>query len=414
MDSPLRVQPIINTGDAGSYPGSYKSDESKIFSPPVSPLPSCINNGLIGEHPGFVDGWIQRLDAAALDRLDATVRAEVLKHYSSPSSAWSSLPLEEVRQGCIDALESLSQNPIARRYADLCEPVMETSCKASDGYTIPLRVIKPAKSWAWAPQAPVIIFFHGGGHVIGGPCSIFDYACQRLAVVSRCIVVSVDYRLAPENPFPQGVNDAWEATQFISEHAVAWGGDHSKLCVAGDSAGGNLAAVIAQKASRAKIGDDYGGGDHGVDWGISTPNIILQVLLFPVVDWSSFHRQSYKECGAATPACDASHMEWYQRRYLPNPADRRDVSASPIYAVSLAEVAPAIVITSEFDVLRSDAEAYATRLREANKLIRYTSYNGYQHDFLLRFHYEACDKAWDHLGQDIADNLGWSAPPYKM
>jgi len=217
------------------------------------------------------------------------------------------MTVKEVRQECIDGLAALAAHEKALYYANLCEPVIPTAFHASDGCEIPLRVFRPSRQWCFTPTAPVIVFFHGGGFVIGGPVEGFDYFCQRLAVMTRCVVVSVDYRLAPEHPHPQGLNDCWEATIYIAENAVLWGGDSSKLCVCGDSAGGNLAAVVSLMAR-----------DAAPESGAAAPMVSLQVLLFPCLDWTEWdEKQSFVEIGAATPACHANHMEWYRRLVVP-------------------------------------------------------------------------------------------------
>lgn len=369
-------------------PASYGTTASAQYSPSRSPVPSMIN-GPILKCPRQHKAWIQKLPARDLRRMDGDVLREVMEVYEAPPPKWEQLSLEALREECYTGVSDLSKHPKAEAAARLCEPTHITSCSASDGHEIALRVIRPHRGWSNNPIAPVICFYHGGGHCIGGPVECFDYACQILAVESQCVVISVEYRLAPESPFPQGVNDCWEAACYIAENAEAWGGDGLRLCVCGDSAGGNLSAVVANKAR-----------DEG------TLQIQLQILLCPVVDWHNFDRPSYHECGAAVPACHAEHMEWYQSRYLPRPGDRKDPLASPIYTLSLDGVAPAIVINAEFDPLRSEGEDYAARLAEAGKLLRCTTYPGVMHDFYLRLHYSKSDGFWEQLGNEIREVFG--------
>ena len=310
--------------------------------------------------------WITRLSEAQIAELDPDVKVEV---ESSPSaSSWESQTVESLRKQCFDGLNTLSKHPKAVEYASKVRSVVKGECISSDGHPIALRIFRPCD----VPDTqvlPLLVFFHGGGHCIGGPVECFDYACQRLCAQIGCVVVSVDYRLAPEFPFPTGVDDCWHSFKHAVSNASKWGADAQRVCVAGDSAGGNLSAVISLLARDAGIA------------------LKLQVLLCPVVDWERVDTESYAEMGAAVFACDAAHLAWYRKRYLRDRQSRRDVRASPIFSSKLSEVANCIIINAYYDPLRSEGEGYAVRIATENaSLLRCTTYKGVMHDFYLRFH----------------------------
>jgi acetyl esterase len=207
---------------------------------------------------------------------------------------------------------------------------------------IPARVYRPTEN----PNAPVLVFFHGGGMVIGS-MQDYDGVARLIADASGAVVVNVDYRLAPEHPYPAAVEDAWAATCWAAEHASELGGDPSKVIVAGDSAGGNLAAVVALHAR------DEGG-----------PAIALQMLLYPVVDWAGTF-PSIEENGEGNFLTKAT-MEWFRANYFgDNTAAWTEPKASPWYAKDVAGVCPAWVMTTSHDPLRDEGEAYAKRLSDA-------------------------------------------------
>ncbi len=191
----------------------------------------------------------------------------------------------------------------------------------------------------------MIVFFHGGGHVIGD-LDTHDQPCRFLARHSGALVLSVDYRLAPEHRFPAAVDDALAAFRWAHREAEALGGDPRRIAVAGDSAGGNLAAVVAL---RAKL-------DGG-------PAPAFQALIYPVTDYSANHRSA--ELFGEGFFLTQRQMDWYRDHYFATEDERRDPSASPLLASDLSGLAPALVVTAGFDPLRDEGEAYAKRLREA-------------------------------------------------
>ena len=214
--------------------------------------------------------------------------------------------------------------------------------------SVPLRIYRPA---GVGPGA--LVWFHGGGWVVGS-IETHDGFLRRLANRVGCAVVSVGYRLAPEHSFPAAVEDAWEA--------VRWAADRfGTVVVGGDSAGGTLAAVAALRARDAEI------------------PIALQVLVYPITD-HSFETASYEEC-AEGYGLTREGMRWFWEQYLDADADGSSPDASPLRAPDLGRVAPALVITAEYDPLRDEGEAYAGRLREAGVQVTARRYDGQIHGF---------------------------------
>lgn len=187
------------------------------------------------------------------------------------------------------------------------------------------------------------------------------FICRR----AQCVVLSVDYRLAPEHRFPAAVEDSFAALCWAAEHAVEIGGNPHRLLVGGDSAGGNLAAVAAQMTARQ-------GG----------PRLAGQVLFYPATNGTSLDTPSYRDFGNRNYSLPKQDMEWYLRQYLPDPAGWLDPKASPLLAQNLHGVAPALVVTAEFDVLRDEAEEYARRLEAAGCKVTLLRCNGMTHGFL--------------------------------
>ena len=222
---------------------------------------------------------------------------------------------------------------------------------------IPVRIYTPVGT---APF-PVLVYFHGGGWVIGN-LDTHDGICRSLANRVGCLVVSVDYRLAPEHPFPAAPEDCYAATRWLAEHAGSLGGDKGRIAVGGDSAGGNLAAVGALMAR------DRGG-----------PKLAFQLLVYPVTD-ADFETRSYRE-NAEGYFLTRADMVWFWNHYAPRQEDRRNPYAAPLRAASLRGLPPALVITAEFDPLCDDGNAYAARLREDGVPVRLSRQDGLIHGF---------------------------------
>ena len=222
---------------------------------------------------------------------------------------------------------------------------------------IPVRIYTPVGT---APF-PVLVYFHGGGWVIGN-LDTHDGICRSLANRVGCLVVSVDYRLAPEHRFPAAPEDCYAATRWLAEHAGSLGGDKGRIAVGGDSAGGNLAAVVALMAR------DRGG-----------PKLAFQLLVYPATD-TDFETRSYRENSEGYFLTRAD-MVWFWNHYAPRDEDRRNPYAAPLRAASLRGLPPALVITAEFDPLCDDGNAYAARLREDGVPVRLSQQDGLIHGF---------------------------------
>ncbi|MGE4609386.1 MAG: alpha/beta hydrolase [Myxococcota bacterium] len=224
---------------------------------------------------------------------------------------------------------------------------------------IPLRVYTPESDGPFG----VFVFYHGGGWVIGDR-DTHDRECRTLCEQAGCIVVSVDYRLAPEHVFPAAADDAFAALQWVGNNARELGGDPERIAVGGDSAGGNLAAVVALLAR------DAGG-----------PALRFQLLVYPAVDLrtpSGFTSRKENEEG---PFLTLDTMEWFENHYFASDQDRIAPNASPLLASSHADLPPALVVTAEFDPLRDEGEAYAKALEQAGVETTLHRYDGMPHLF---------------------------------
>ncbi|MGE5157195.1 MAG: alpha/beta hydrolase [Gemmatimonas sp.] len=240
------------------------------------------------------------------------------------------------------------------------EQVGPLSIAASHG-AIPARIYRPKQIRGRDRSAPALVFFHGGGWVIGD-LDTHDVVCRRLAHEGELIVIAVDYRLAPEHRFPAAVDDAIAATEWISAHARELGIDAARLSVGGDSAGGNLAAVVALSA-RARGG----------------PALAGQVLIYPATDFSMRH-PSHSEPETSV-LLTHSVIRWFRDHYLTDAADSEDWRASPARAETLSGLPPAFVLTAGADPLRDEGADYAQRLKEAGVGVSYRHFPGQFHGF---------------------------------
>jgi len=213
-----------------------------------------------------------------------------------------------------------------------------------------------------AAPAPVIVYYHGGGHVIGS-LDTHDLIARNLCAGTEALVASVDYRMGPEHKFPGAVEDSFAALKWVHAHANELGADPDRIGVHGDSAGANLAAVVALMARDA-----------------GTPNLRLQSLVYPVADYG-LTGDSYEKFAEGYGLLTRQAMVWFRNHYLRSPRDAEDWRASPIRVATLAGVAPAIVVTAECDVLHDDGERYAEALRRVGVPVEYKEYPGMIHAF---------------------------------
>lgn len=283
------------------------------------------------------------------------------------------MPLDPQAKAILDLLESQGGPqlhempvPLARQamsaMAGLQPSVIEVA-KVEDrkipgpAGDLPARVYTPAGT---APF-PVLVYFHGGGWVLGG-LDTHDGTCRDLANRARCVVVSVDYRLAPENKFPAAAEDCYAATVWAARNAASIGGDPSRIAIGGDSAGGNLTAVVALMARDRK-----------------GPKLCFQLLIYPVTD-SACDTPSYTE-NAEGYLLSREAMLWFWNHYTRDERDKVDPQAAPLRAENVGGTAPALVITAELDPLRDEGEAYARRLEAAGVPVKLSRYDGMIHGF---------------------------------
>lgn len=261
----------------------------------------------------------------------------------------STLTLEEFRANAVK-LQKLS-GP-----AESVAKLEERMIPVKDG-EIKTRIYTPE-----GPEDfPIFIYLHGGGWVFGD-LNTADSPCRSLANQAKCIVVSIDYRLAPEHKFPTAHDDCYEAAIWVANHAKEWRGDPTRIVIGGDSAGGNLAASVTIKARDLK-----------------GPKFLSQVLIYPVTDLS-FSTLSYEENGEGYFLTHES-MAWFAQQYFENEEDKLTVYAAPLRSKDLSGLPPALVITAEYDPLRDEGLDYANRLHEAGVQVESTCYEGMMHGF---------------------------------
>jgi acetyl esterase len=291
-------------------------------------------------HPATRRPWPANLDADARTVLEEIDAAETVPLHS--------LSAAEARAAAVLRLEPGPE----------LERVEDRTIAGPDG-PIPIRVYADSDD----SQLPVLVWLHGGGWVFGG-LDQDDSPCRRLARESGCAVVSVDYRLAPEAPFPIPLEDCYAATAFVAGHGAEIGVDGTRIAVGGDSVGGNLAAAVCLLAR------ERGG-----------PPISFQLLVCPALDFA-FDTGSYTQCANDfRPKRDL--MRWFWGHYLASAEDGADPLASPLRADELSGLPPALVITAEYDPLRDEGEAYAARLAEAGVEARASRYDGTIHFLFL-------------------------------
>ncbi len=258
---------------------------------------------------------------------------------------------------------------------------------------LPVRWYRPAD--ATTSDAAVVVYLHGGGWVIGS-VDTHDPVCRELAARTGTAVVAVDYRLAPESPYPAAVDDCVAAVEWISDHAGELGIDASRIVVAGDSAGGQLATTVARR------------------WSSDRPPLALQVLIYPVTDLSALPPQS----GASGTSLvengtgyvlTLETMEYFADNYTPSIASRAEPDASPLLAEDLVGLPPALVLTAEFDPLRDEGEAYADRLADAGVPVVANRYDGATHMFVQMLGLGIAERALDEVAAAVRGAVGAAA-----
>ena len=307
----------------------------------LSALPRPAQQLLGGPRPVRIDG--QQLEP----EVQLTLRLLKL----SGRSAFEELPVAEARAEIRREAALYSGAPIP------IEQVEEVEVPGAAG-PLPARLYSPS---GLPPAAPLLVYLHGGGWVVGD-LDTHDQPCRFLAVQAGVRVLSVDYRLAPEHPFPAAVEDSVAAARHAIEEAARFGADPARVAIGGDSAGGNLAAAAARLLM--------------IDGG---PVPAYQLLIYPVTDLTR-KRESYRLFGEGFFLTERQ-MDWYRNHYLPDGTDASDPRASPILASNLSGLPPAYVVTAGFDVLRDEGEDYAGLLRDAGVEVTATREPGLIHGF---------------------------------
>jgi len=278
------------------------------------------------------------------------------------------VPLDPGTKTMLDQMSQMG-GPTTREVGAVQSREMYKLMAALDGEPVDVPRIEdltieglPARLYSSStdPSLPILVWYHGGGFTIGD-LDTADRTCRKLAAGTGALVVSIDYRLSPEQPFPAAADDCMSALRWIASNGASLGGDPSRIAVGGDSAGGNLSAVVAVQAR-----------DEGL-------SLRYQLLVYPVTD-CTMSAASYEENGEGY-LLTADTMDWFIGNYLGGGADPKDPRVSPLFTENLEGVAPALVITAEFDPLRDEGEAYAERLRDAGVGVELQRFDGQVHSF---------------------------------
>ena len=265
------------------------------------------------------------------------------------------------------------------------QAIENRTIEGSDGHAVPVRIYTPAGEGPF----PLFVFFHGGGFAVGD-VEEYDVLCRILTLKTGAKVISVDYRLAPEHKFPAAPEDCYTAAKWVSEHAEELNGDPNNLIVGGDSAGGTLTAAVTQMAHDRK-----------------SIKIAKQILMYPVMDFHSLDVPSVYPSytvNAEGFGVTSTHMGLFWDLYLENKEDRNHPYASPIRAAELNDLPPALLFTSEYDVLRDEGEWYGRRLHESGVPVMAKRFNGMIHGFLQFFvDQDAALEALDMINAFVLD-----------
>ncbi len=289
--------------------------------------------------------------------------------------------LEDMAALGLPAYEDLSPPAARKQMLDQSPPVdpslsvhrVENRSIPGPESDLPIRLYYPEG----ASPFPVLVYFHGGGWVIGDLDTHHGF-CHALAKTSGCLIVSVDYRLAPEHRFPAAVEDAYAATKWVADNAADIQADPDRMAVGGDSAGGHLAAVVALMARDRK-----------------GPRIDLQILIYPITD-CNFNTPSYLE-NPEGYMLTRDLMKWFWNHFLGNADDARHPYASPLQASDLSGLPEALIVTAEYDPLRDEGEAYGKKMSAAGVKVRLLRYSGMMHAFIRMI--AQLDKAREALNE---------------
>lgn len=290
----------------------------------------------------------RHLSGGVLDPKIEALLAEMAKDDSPPVEALSPV---EARAGVNDRVAETGGEVM---------PVASIENRTLDGQDGPIsvRIYTPEGDGPF----PVLAYFHGGGWVICNT-GTHDAPCSKVCKYANCIVVSVDYRLSPEHKYPAANNDAYNTVLWLAKNGQTIDADPTRIAVGGDSAGGNMSAVTALRCR----------GQNG-------PKLAMQLLIYPVTDLLNMDNATYTAYGE-NYFLTKKMMEWFRGHYLNSLEEAKTPDVSPLFAKSLANLPPALVITAEFDPLREEGEAYAKRLAEEGVPVQCSRYNGMIHPF---------------------------------
>lgn len=281
--------------------------------------------------------------------LDKQIAAVLQQFRDLPEPDFSQLDAEQYRQFCDNLLPAIPGDPMIE--------VRHLRVAGAAG-ELDARLYRPLEQ----DNLPLLVYFHGGGFVMGN-LDTHDNLCRSLASLTEAVVVSVAYRLAPENKFPAAPLDCYAATCWLVEHAPELGVDGGRLALAGDSAGGNLALAVSRLAAQRQ-----------------GPKISYQCLFYPVTD-ARCDSQSYEDF-AENCFLTSAMMYWFWQQYLRDASQGDDPLASPLRTDRLADLPPTTLISAEFDPLRDEGEAFALRLQQAGVPVRLQRCEGMIHGFI--------------------------------
>lgn len=318
--------------------------------------------------------------------------APVVSDEGSPLDQQTQMLLALFRRSGMPTLDRLAPRiarPLFDRSVRWLDPPEQALLRVEDCATpegIPLRIYVPHHQ---APALPVAVFYHGGGFVFGSLGS-HDRPCRRLAHLAGCIVVAVDYRLAPEHPFPAAVEDALAAFAWVSDNARQLGADPQRIAVCGDSAGGNLSAVVCRLTRDAH-----------------RPMPCFQLLIYPATDLTC-SLPSHQRFGRGLLLTEQM-ISSFVTAYLPNVTERTDPRASPLHAEDHRGLPPALVVTAGFDALRDEGREYVRRLRQAEVPVDHVEHASLIHGFfnmtgVVHRAREAADQLASALGRALTDS----------
>lgn len=297
--------------------------------------------------------------------LDPQIKVILDQINSIQMPSWNQIDAKSYREMASKSLTMATEKEDVKKVEDGILPLK--------GREIPFRVYTPGGE---APH-PALVFYHGGGWVIGDLDS-HDSVCRTLANKAECVVIAVDYRLAPEHKFPAAVEDAYDSLQWIAMHAKEFDIDPNQIAVGGDSAGGNLAAVTCIMAKERK-----------------SPNIVYQMLLYPSTGYEEVPDSMHEN--AEGYFLTVQQMNWFRDQYFSNKEELQDPYGSPVLYSDHKGLPPTLIMTAQYDPLRDVGKAYAEKLKENDVDVTYKNYERLIHGF-ANFH-TLVDQAEEALGE---------------